>query len=384
MPHPRQPVAPALPRLALPRRTVLMAALGLGAGSAWSDAAQAPALQPRPLRFPADFGSHPDTAIEWWYLTGDLQGAGQRWGFQVTFFRSRVPQAQALRSNLAARQLIFAHVAITDVASGRLHHDQRVARSAGASVADRAWARPDDTDVRIDHWTLRRQADGRYQTHIDTPELALELTLQPTQPLLLQGEAGWSRKGPQPTQASFYYSQPQLRVGGALRLGARKVPIQGRGWLDHEWSQSLLDPQAVGWDWLGMNLDDGAALTAFQLRTAQGQALWAGGSWRAHADAPVQALGAQQVRMKPLAHWTSAATGTRYPVAWALEIALDGAAQAPRSYRVQAVTNAQELDSRNSTGAIYWEGLSTLSTPSGQPLGSGYLELTGYASPLRL
>jgi len=48
------------------------------------------------------------------------------------------------------------------------------------------------------------------------------------------------------------------------------------------------------------------------------------------------------------------------------------------------VLDAQELDSSRSTGAVYWEGLSDLLDASGQQLGRGYLELTGYARPLQL
>ena len=51
---------------------------------------------------------------------------------------------------------------------------------------------------------------------------------------------------------------------------------------------------------------------------------------------------------------------------------------------MRALLDAQELDSDGSTGAIYWEGLSNLLDGAGQPVGRGYLEMTGYAGALRL
>jgi len=152
--------------------------------------------------------------------------------------------------------------------------------------------------------------------------------------------------------------------------------VRGRGWLDHEWSEALLHPDAVGWDWIGMNLDDGAALTAFQLRRRDGSALWAGGSFRAAGGAP-RAFAAEEVRFTPLRRWASPATRARYPVHWRIETPAG-------RHEVRARFDAQELDGRASTGAVYWEGLSELLDGAGRRVGRGYLELTGYATALRL
>lgn len=125
-----------------------------------------------------------------------------------------------------------------------------------------------------------------------------------------------------------------------------------------------------------MNLDDGGALTAFRIRRNDGTALWAGGSLRG-ANGHVRNFGADEVTFTPGRLWTSPATQARYPVEWT--IATPGG-----SFSVRARLDAQELDSRASTGAIYWEGLSDLFDASGRQIGRGYLELTGYAAPLRL
>jgi len=210
----------------------------------------------------------------------------------------------------------------------------------------------------------------------------LDLQCTETQGWLLQGDSGLSRKGPQAAQASYYYSLPQLAVSGQITLQGQQFQLDTAAphaaWLDHEWSQSLLPPQAVGWDWIGMNLQDGSALTAFRLRDPAGGTLWDGGSFRpATRGAPARAFAPGEVVFEPLRYWRSPVTQARYPVEWQVRTPV-------AVYRVQALIDDQELDSRNSTGAVYWEGLSELMDSQGHRVGHGYLEMTGYAGALRL
>jgi predicted secreted hydrolase len=207
-------------------------------------------------------------------------------------------------------------------------------------------------------------------------EFELQLELRATQPLLLQGDAGFSRKGPDETQASHYLSEPQLAVQGTLRRAGQSVTVTGRAWLDHEWSDQLMHPEAVGWDWIGMNLDDGAALTAFRLRRADGSSLWAGGSWRS-ASGALQVFEPGDLRFTPGRLWASPASGARYPLQWTVDTPAG-------RFEVKSLLDAQELDSRGSTGTVYWEGLSDLHDAQGRRAGSGYLEMTGYAGRLNL
>ena len=368
-----------------------------GAASALDSPAPAdnPALgvSHRTLRFPADHGSHPDTHVEWWYVTGWLRSgldadaaSAPEFGFQVTFFRSRTGLAEGSASRFAARQLVFAHVALTDLAaragSGGLVHDQRAARAGFGLV--QAPAASGAQLVQLHDWSLLRQApsspdDTRSRMHaaVRSEHFSLDLDLASTQPVLLQGEAGYSQKGPDPADASHYYSEPQLAVRGRLeRAGAPARDVSGRAWLDHEWSNRYLGSDAVGWDWVGFNLGDGAALMAFRLRRADGTMLWAGGSYRS-ASGELRIVGAGDVRFEPLRRWTSPRTRATYPVDWTLTTPSG-------RWNVVALQDDQELDSRDSTGSVYWEGLSALKSEDGQTLGWGYLELTGYAGRLRL
>lgn len=332
-----------------------------------------------PIALPRDFGAHPAFRIEWWYATGtlDVPGIDEPFGFQITFFRARTDVAADNPSAFAARQLLFAHAALTDPVARKLRHDQRIAREG----FDIARAATGDTDLELRDWTLRRVAGAgghAYLARVDASAqgFAFDLRLAATQPVLLQGDAGYSRKGPDAAQASYYLSEPQLAVSGSLTLDGRTQRVGGRAWLDHEWSDALLDAQAVGWDWIGMNLDDGGALTAFRIRRKDGTTLWAGGSLRG-ADGVLRNFGPGDVTFTPGRLWTSPATQARYPVEWTIATPVG-------RFAVRARLDAQELDSRASTGAIYWEGLSDLFDASGRRIGRGYLELTGYAAPLRL
>ncbi len=324
------------------------------------------------LNFPRDFGAHPDFRTEWWYATGWLHTPdGKLLGFQVTFFRSATEHDAANPSRFAPKQLIVAHAALSDPAVGKLVHDQKIART-GFGLAHASQA---TTDVKLHRWTMRREPDGRYQIALPTRDFTLSLTLTPSQPVMLQGEQGYSRKGPVAGQASYYYSEPQLKVTGQITRKGKPVTVNGSAWLDHEWSSSLLDPRAVGWDWVGANLDDGSALMAFRIRTVDSQALWQHATLR-DAHGRLRAVSADSIRFTPLREWRSPRTGARYPVAMQMDLG-------DIRWRLTPLQDDQELDSRQSTGAVYWEGAVTIER-DGKPAGRGYFEMTGYLKALKL
>ena len=355
------------------RRALLLA--GAGLAGALTAGQMAHALPAKTLLFPRDRGSHPDFKTEWWYITGHAKSGnssqGNEFGFQLTFFRSRIDSTQAMTSKFAAKQLLFAHAAITDVQGKKLWHDQRIARD-GFGVATSSES---DMAVKLRDWSLK--ADGNiYTAELPANDFGLKLQFTETQGLLLQGKNGLSRKGPDAKQASYYYSQPQLATAGSLHVQGKTFDVAGTAWLDHEWSQELLAPGVVGWDWIGMNLLDGSALTAFRLRDKDGGAVWDGGSFRS-AKNDLYVFSKGEVIFKPTRFWTSPLTQTTYPVEWIVRTPAD-------FYTVKAVIDNQELDSRQSTGSIYWEGLSELINSNGKKVGSGYLEMTGYSKPLQM
>ena len=353
------------------RRAFLAGALALAATPRLASGTAYPlVVRGQALDFPRDHGSHPDYRTEWWYLTGWLRSAsGREFGMQITFFRSRPGIGEDNPSRFAPRQLLFAHAAVSEARLGRLLQEERAAR-VGFGVAE---AGSKDTDLRLQDWTLGRAARG-YRASITAREFAYALVFRPTQAVLLQGELGYSRKGPDPRQASYYYSQPQLAVSGEATIHGEKFSVEGRAWLDHEWSSQGMAAQAVGWDWTGLNLADGGALMAFQMRDAQGAPVWAGGTYR-DARGALKRYAPSDISFTPLRRWRSPRTQAEYPVALRVRA---GAMQ----WELAPSMDDQEIDARASTGTVYWEG--AVAASSGAATGRGYLELTGYWKPLRL
>jgi predicted secreted hydrolase len=303
-----------------------------------------PTVVPRPLVFPRDYGAHPDFRTEWWYVTGWLEGP---LGFQLTFFRARPEEQSDNPSSFNPRQVLFAHAALSDPRRGHLVHDERAAR-AGLSLAEAETGR---TAVWIDDWSLVREAGG-YHAKVVAREFAFDLTLTPQGAPVLQGENGLSRKGYRPEEASYYYSEPQLAVAGKVDGRA----VTGTAWLDHEWSSAYLAPEAAGWDWTGINLNDGGSFMAFEMRAKKGGI---------HYAPP-------GVHFEPRRWWRSPRTGVQYPVEMQVN-----------QFRLVALMDDQELDARASVGTVYWEGAVRAFREKAE-VGRGYLELTGYWQPMKL
>ena len=312
-----------------------------------------PAVKPdRIIKFPRDHGAHPDYRQEWWYVTGWLKTqAGADLGFQVTFFRTKINLENSNPSTFTPRQVILAHAALSDPRHGRLRHDERAARSA----LGLAGSREGTTKVWVDDWSLVL-SEEIYSAKIIARDFSLDLRFTAKDAPVLQGAAGFSRKGNRPEEASYYYSRPQLRVSGSTN-GSQ---VTGTAWLDHEWSSRYMSAGAAGWDWCGINLDGGGSLMAFRMRDKDGKAQFA----------------PPGVAFEPLRTWKSPRTGVEYPVAMKV-LTKDG------ELRLEPLMDDQELDARASTGTIYWEGAVTAFKDK-TPVGKGYLELTGYWRPMKL
>ena len=319
------------------------------------------------LKFPRDHGAHPDFRTEWWYVTGALDLPRRDIGFQLTFFRVRTGFAEALSSPIAASQILFAHAAVT-LPGDKLLRAERAARAnlgAGFSTTD--------CDVHIGAWQMRRRASDVFTLKAQDAQFAFDFSLMPTQPKMLQGDAGFSQKGARAERASYYLSWPQLQVDGNIVLygkSQRAQAAKGLAWLDHEWSSEVLGEADVGWDWLGINLADGGALMAFRIRDTLGGTVFTYATLR-DAAGLTQTWSAADVQFKALRKWRSA-RGTEYPVETELRFG-------PHLIRTKPTIDDQELSSRRPAPVTYWEGLVQV---EGTLIGRGYLELTGYAGKI--
>jgi predicted secreted hydrolase len=365
----------------------------------------------RELRFPADHGAHPGFRTEWWYITGWIErGDGPPLGLQITFFRARTQYPENSRSQFAPTQLLFAHTALALPELGHLMVDQRAARS-GFGLAQAAL---EDTRIQLANWQLERTSNDEYRARIAAKAYRLDLRLSPAAAPVLQGNRGVSAKGRDPAHSSFYYSRPQLRVQGSLTLLDRKTllpanpsnratpslrssqsatqevvqqSIQGRAWLDHEWSSTLLAADERGWDWIGINLHDGSSLMAFSIRGDGGMASSSHLAWRTAGGERLSLECPPNAPLfEPLRYWVSPRSAAKWPVAMRLRV-WDPTKAKARVLRLIPLFLDQEVDARASTGGYYWEGAVRLvdGDQDEEPeLGRGYLELTGYAEPVTL
>jgi len=330
---------------------------------------------PPELAFPRDHGAHPEVRTEWWYATGLVtDGAGRRYGFQVTFFRQGLtPETPAPGSSrLRARQIAAAHLAVADIESSGFHHAERLRRASGGLAG---WS-DTDLDVWLEDWTIRRRGDGVIAVRARDPEtgIGLELELRPEKPIVLQGDDGYSQKGTSPGNASAYLSWTRLAVSGKLELGGSATDVEGGAWFDHEWGTSQLGEGIAGWDWFSLRLDDGRDLMVYRLRRADGSSDRFSSGTVVAADGSAVRLVRDDVEIEPLEWWDSPASGGRYPIRWRLRVPTHGI-----DVEIRGLIPASELDGRATTGVIYWEGPVAV---EGGPAGEGYVELTGYAGSL--
>jgi predicted secreted hydrolase len=368
-------------------------------------------------------------------VTANLEAAdGRRFGFQFTIFRSALappgddegPVGEVAAGEGASganpaspwstRQMYLAHFTLTDVAAERFTESERFTRGAaglaGAWAAGNTKALPPSAPgaappplvrVWLDDWELASArtvarasegggsaapADAPLEVGTDAPPgadpswpmrlqatdsaVALDIRLEPLKRVVLQGDRGLSQKGPEPGNASYYYSYPRLAAEGVVRVGGEEIAVSGEAWLDREWSTSALGEGQEGWDWFSLQLSDGSELMVYQIRRTDGVASpESEGVWVA-PDGATTRLSAEEYTLTPTDSWESPVDGARYPSGWRiaaprLELDLD----------VEPVLRDQELN----VTFRYWEGaVDVAGERGGAPLsGRGYVELTGYA-----
>lgn len=334
-----------------------------------ADAGFARALEPRTFQFPADHAAHPSFRNEWWYVTGNLQTAnGRHFGYQVTLFRIALsPHEPDRASAWASNQVWMGHVALTDVSAGEHLHAERFARGA-AGLAGQS-VRP--FRVWLEDWQILGGADGGFPWAIGvkTDDFTLNLQLRPQKAPVLQGDRGLSQKSSAPGNASYYYSMTRLQTLGEVYRDGQRFTVTGDSWLDREWSTSVLGDDQAGWDWFSLQLQDGHELMFYRLRKHSGETdSHSAGKW-VLPDGSAESLAMQDVTLKPLRYW-QAKSGKQYPVEWEMQLP-----DKQRRWRVTALLDDQLMRS----SVIYWEGaMQVTDAGSGERLGYGYLEMSGY------
>jgi predicted secreted hydrolase len=350
---------------------------------------------PQPVVLPRDDAPH-DRLTEWWYYTGHLRSAdNDRFGFEYVIFRA---ERGAFPTSWVS------HLAITDETGGRFFYGQRLevgpgvdrglAATAGGGVAttpagfDLAISGLDPSQPATSQgsprvpWTMAG-SDGtdelKAQLTADEAALAgapnglgLELDLVATKPAALHDRDGWIDFGP--AGGSYYYSRTSMTAVGTITVDGQPVAVTGTAWFDHQWGD-FISVGGGGWDWFAVNLEDGTDLTLSLVRDVDGSYPLIYGT-RVDADGQVGHLTRDDFSIEVTGRWTSPLTGADYPASWTIEVPDD------LTIRLTPTVAAQELDTRATTGVVYWEGSQRVEAArNGTSLGGeAYVELTGYAS----
>jgi predicted secreted hydrolase len=340
-------------------------------------------LDPVPIQLPRDDAPH-DRLTEWWYYTGHLVAVdGRHFGFEAVIFRAErgsVPTTWA------------SHLALTDEAGNRFLYAQRSQVGGPVALPQRLLGGPTGFDLSIigfdpsdpssllqAPWRLVGGGGRDKITAALSPKEAataggsfgLALDLQSEKPAALHGANGWIDFGP--AGSSYYYSRTRMAISGSLTLDGATLAVTGTGWFDHQWGD-FISVGGGGWDWFAVELADGSDLTLSLVRAADGTFPLVYGTYVDNAGATTH-LAADAFTVRSTGKWTSPKTGATYPAGWRIEV--------PGQQLVISLTPTvadQELDTRPSTGVVYWEGSQRVSaTRAGQPIGGeAYVELTGY------
>ena len=345
---------------------------------------------PVAIALPRDDGPH-DRLTEWWYYTGHLHsGDGQRLGFEYVVFRAergRFPTTWA------------SHLAITDETGRQFHYGQRFEVGGEADQSPRdANGQPTGFDLRLSGidptdpatfgrsaWTMAGTGGTDRLAAAMAPDeaaaagapdgLGLALDLRATKPPALHDGDGWIDFGP--AGSSYYYSRTSMTATGSVDLDGRSLSVTGEAWFDHQWGD-FISVGGGGWDWFALNLDDGTDLTLSLVRDADGSYPLVYGTM-VDAKGTTRHLDRNAFTVTVTGRWTSPRSGADYPAAWTITIPSEDL-----EIKLTPTVADQELDTRATTGVVYWEGSQRVrATRAGRALGGeAYVELTGYASTI--
>lgn len=341
----------------------------------------APRSDPQPISFPRDDAAH-DRLTEWWYVTGHLATVdGTRaFGYEAVIFRAErgaFPVTWASHMALTEKPRgervgSFTYSQRSEVGPQVDFNAQLFIPKAAAFAITGADPR-DPATLNITPWVMSVEVNGA--VNISAEWFALQL--QASEPPVLHDDDGWvdfAEAG-----GSYYYSRTRMPTTGMITVDGMELVVTGSSWFDHQWGD-FIAIGGGGWDWFALNMTDRAGrpidLMLSFVRAADGSYPLIYGTW-VTANGSVEHISKSDISLTATGSWLSPATEATWPSGWRLEIPSKGLRVAIRPEVLD-----QELDTRETTGVIYWEGANLVSgTLNGRPIsGAAYVELTGYAS----
>jgi len=328
------------------------------------------------FQFPRDHGSHPEFKLEWWYFTGHLRSPdGREFGYELTFFRNGMDRVYSSESSWVVRDLYLAHFAITDVKERKFSYFEKVNRSgpgiAGTTV--------DGLHAWNENWSARQDGNAVKLT-ASADDVAIDLNLELGKAPAIHGANGLSQKAEGAGHASHYYSMTRMATKGSIRIRTASLQVIGESWMDHEFGTNQLTDKQAGWDWFGIQLDNGVDVMLYRMRNRDGSIDPFSSGTIVDTNSTTQHLRSSEFDAASARTWTSPASGVGYPLEWTVSVPNRQA-----TLHITPLLDNQELVTTRSTGIAYWEGAVTVSgTWEGKPVqGRAYVELTGYAERYR-
>jgi predicted secreted hydrolase len=323
--------------------------------------------------FPRDHFNHPDFQTEWWYYTGNLHtGGGQRFGFELTFFRQGVDRAAASPAVWDVRDVWMAHLALSDIDGRRFFHTERLNRP-GAGLAGANW---EQRRVWNGNWQAKWLDSKTQELQAVAEKFSFKLSAASAKAPVIHGRNGVSQKAEGEGKASHYISLTRLVTSGTIDLDGQHYEVEGLSWMDHEFFTHQLDKSQSGWDWFSLQFTDGSEMMLFRLRRTDGSIDPFSAGTYVDPQGRSRFLSVSDFSLTPGKTWTSPETHARYPIEWSIRVpslSLDAS--------LTTRLPQQELAAKSSNGTSYWEGaVDAIGTKQGNSLiASGYLEMTGYA-----
>ena len=329
-------------------------------------------------QFPRDDFSHDNFRIEWWYYTGNLESdKGQRFGYQLTFFRVGLEGDKPINnpSKWKVDHIYFAHMTVSDIQNQKFHFFERINRKG----IKNAGAATDRFMIWNSNWNLSAEGNIQKIKALEN-DTGIELSLIPIKKRVFHGKNGISIKGSNKGNASHYFSYTRMKTEGSIFIKGEKFQVKGSSWMDREFSSNPLNPSLVGWDWFSIKLNNQTEIMLYQLRKKNGNTDPHSSGTFVSADQNYHHLTLNEFSISNKNSWTSEKTGATYPAVWEIDIL-----ESDIHLIITPDFSNQELYHLRSISGSYWEGsVSIKGSAGGKPVtGTGYVELVGYEKALK-
>jgi len=315
--------------------------LSIGCGS---EEVKAPLYGPPQVHLPQDEGAHPEFGVEWWYLNSFLtDSVGREYTAMLAYFNTGL-KILSISDVEAERFYPEASFSIPDYAEG---------------ILDLRWGT-------TDRWYRTDPGSLSYRLEANGTEIGLDLDLSSEKPPLLVGGDGlieWT------DGSSYYYSLTRLQVEGQIELAGRTIDVEGIGWMDHQWMDSL---SGRGWDWFSVQLDNDTEIIFWQIINPD-ESIESLDMTIMFPDSSIYRT--EDLTVEKLDSWVSPETGNEYGILWRVR-------EETHNLDLEIRTRYPEQEIRVFTDFVgvdfnFWEGGTTVSGRlDGQDVsGTGYAEL---------